>query len=446
MEHRRHRGQLKLALVTHQRNFLCGRLCLGRARGPEQRAERLQVRSAEHVPGRLSNHGRVKAQEAHRRAVQRADPSRGVDGDDAGGNPLENGLDVAAPALHFDVFVFQVNRRSLQPATALPYFARHAVERLDQRPKFIVAHSRAIDAIVQVSGFDFACGRRQPFHRLRDALGEIEPHPGGAHQDHERHHQEEREVHAGQGPPQHAELAVVFVGVGDAPGARGELAGEIVARHHHGGRLTIRPVTGHRGRPYQLTPRAQRFRRRRPHLACRGVLSHPIGDRALVALRQIRRRHIHVGDHAGRSAARQHAIHLDHSHPALRHLGKDEVAHRADIRPVDVQSAQRPRNARCVIGHPHLPIVVVIAGDVFRRGQYFLDRRVEPPVHAVADQLAAHDQHQHGRNDRHAQQNRHQLCAESRERKGFAALDDQLDDVAGKHEGEAEQNRDVGRP
>ena len=49
-----------------------------------------------------------------------------------------------------------------------------------------------------MAGFDFPCGRRKPLHGLGDALGEIEPHPRGADQNHQRHHQEERQIDAGQ--------------------------------------------------------------------------------------------------------------------------------------------------------------------------------------------------------------------------------------------------------
>ena len=202
------------------------------------------------------------------------------------------------------------------------------------------------------------------------------------------------------------------------------------------------------GRPDELAARAQRFLRGRFHLAGCGVLRHAIRHRARVPLRQIRRgrRHVHVRHHRDPCAARHDAIHLNHLHAALRHFRKDEIAHGAHIGAVDAQRAERARDAGGVVGDAHLPVVVVVAGDVLGGRQHFFDGRVEPAVHAVADQLAADDQHQHGRNERHAQQDRHQLGAESRKRQRFAALDDQLDDVARQDEREAEQNRDVRRP
>ena len=87
---------------------------------------------------------------------------------------------------------------------------------------------------------------------------------------------------------------------------------------------------------------------------------------------------------------------------------------------------------------------VVVAGDLAGRAEHLVDRRREPAAGAVADQLAADDQHQHRRDQRHAEQHRHQLGAEPRERQRPPPLDDQLQDVARQHEDQREHQRQVG--
>ena len=90
--------------------------------------------------------------------------------------------------------------------------------------------------------------------------------------------------------------------------------------------------------------------------------------------------------------------------------------------------------------------MVIVAGNRVRRRQYVFDRRVEPPIDAGANQLAADDEHEQRWNKRHPKEHRHELGSEARERQSLAALDDQLDDVARQNEREAEQHREVGCP
>ncbi len=102
---------------------------------------------------------------------------------------------------------------------------------------------------------------------------------------------------------------------------------------------------------------------------------------------------------------------------------------------------------RCGVGRDaSLPIAVVVARNQIGRRQHLFDRRVEPAIDAVPNQLAADQQHEHRGDQRHAEQHRDELSAESRERQRAPPLDDQLDDVAREHEREAEQNREVRRP
>ena len=114
--------------------------------------------------------------------------------------------------------------------------------------------------------------------------------------------------------------------------------------------------------------------------------------------------------------------------------------------PSNAAPAQSAGQALGVGGDARLPIAVVVARDQIGGGEHFFDRRVEPAIDAVANQLAADQQDEHGGNQRHAEQHRHELAAEARERQRAAPLDDELDDVAREHEREAEEDREVGRP
>ena len=194
-----------------------------------------------------------------------------------------------------------VERSSRLPA--LPHFAGHAVERFDQRPELVVADRLAIDAVVEVPGLDFPGGGRQALHGLGDALGEVQAHPGRAHENHERHHQEERQVDAGQRRAQHAKLAVVLVRVRDAAGARRR------ARRSES-RWPPRRQPVRWSRPAVARPRPRESALRRsgsgsgvggsicPAAACAG---HAIGDRARVPARHVRRRDVDIG-HRPRAA------------------------------------------------------------------------------------------------------------------------------------------------
>ena len=105
---------------------------------------------------------------------------------------------------------------------------------------------------------------------------------------------------------------------------------------------------------------------------------------------------------------------------------------------------ERPRQRGGVRGDGARPLGVVVAGDLARRADHRVDRRREPAAGGVADDLAADQQHQHRRDQRQAEQRRHQLGAEARERQRPPALDHQLEDVAGQHEDQRQHQRQVG--
>ncbi len=96
--------------------------------------------------------------------------------------------------------------------------------------------------MIQMAGANFIGRSRQHLHRPDDSFREVQAHPGGADQNHQRQHQEERQIDAGQWLPQHAELLVVFVRLRHPARPRRELGGDVVA----GDDDPLRPALGRR--------------------------------------------------------------------------------------------------------------------------------------------------------------------------------------------------------
>jgi hypothetical protein len=132
-------------------------------------------------------------------------------------------------------------------------------------------------------------------------------------------------------------------------------------------------------------------------------------------------------------------------HALKRDVGREQVTNLPDIGAAQIDAAQLARHALGVIGHEHLPLVVVVARDRIRRGQDFVHRRVEPALGARANQFAADEKDEDCRHERHAEEQQDQLGAEPRERQRAPLLDDQLDDVARQNEHQRGQHRDIGR-
>ena len=163
----------------------------------------------------------------------------GINRDHARRDALENGFDIAPPPFDFDVLPLERNRAALDAASARGQFAGHRIERFHQRPELVAA--LGLDALVEPARADFARGRRERLHRPRNPLREVEAHPRGADQNQQRGHEEERQVHTGQGPLEHAQLVVVFVRLRHPPRADDQIARQIVGRDHHADRRPARP-------------------------------------------------------------------------------------------------------------------------------------------------------------------------------------------------------------
>ena len=81
----------------------------------------------------------------------------GPDRDDAGRDPFEHRLDVAAALVELGVLALHLDARALEAALARRQLPRHRVERLDQRAE-LVARLR-LDPVIEVPGADLRARR-----------------------------------------------------------------------------------------------------------------------------------------------------------------------------------------------------------------------------------------------------------------------------------------------
>ena len=115
-----------------------------------------------------------------------------------------------------------------------------------------------------------------------------------------------------------------------------------------------------------------------------------------------------------------------------------------DVARGDVAGRQRARQPVRAQRHGFLMLLVVAAArSSCAAPSTSIDRLAEPARRAVADDLAAADEHEHGRDDRHREQRADELGAEPRERRRLPLLDPELEQVAREHEDQRDQQRQV---
>ena len=433
------RRKMQLLTFARNRDFLRGRLGLAAAGPGQQRAERLQIGTAEDAERRLADDRSLDAQEPRRRAVDRRDPAGRVHRHDARRDALQNRLDVAPPPFDLLVFPFELDGRSLDLAPARLELDRHRVECVDERAELVVA--LRLDPLIEMARADLARGRRQKLHGARDALRQIRSHPCRAEQNQQRDHQEERQVHAGERLLEHSHLLIILERLRHAARARGQIARQKVSRDDDAGRLPGSGSDRRRGMQ-QNAGGAERLDESRLARSGEYLGGEAIRGGTRVARRQRRRGDVDHGlDLRQRSGRRP--IHLHHLHALQRDFGREEVANRTHVGARERHRRQRPRDPRRVIGDLHLPLLVIVGGNLVRRAENLVHRRVEPSVDAAADQLAADDEHEDGGHERHREEQRDELRAEPGERQPATPLDDQLDDVAAEQPDEDDENREV---
>src|SRR5439155_2011003 len=166
-----------------------------------------QLRAREDLLQQSPHAGHLRdAEHAGGRAVDGGDASERVEGDDAGGDGLQHGLDVAAAVLQLRVLVLQVYVRLFQTVLGLQEVVGHPVERLHEGADLVVA--ARLDLVGQVAGRDLARALGELLDGAGDAAGQVEREPGEREDHDEGHQQEEQDVDALDRVLQQLELLV----------------------------------------------------------------------------------------------------------------------------------------------------------------------------------------------------------------------------------------------
>ena len=329
LQRRRRRGQVNLAPVARERDLLPRRLARARGDRSDQRRERQQVLAAEHLLDRRADDAGFDLEEPGRRGVDRADAAVGPDRHDPGGDPLEDGLDVAAALVELRVLPLHLDPRPFQPPLARRQLARHRVERFDQRPELVLGFR--LDPVIEMAGADLARTGRQHADRPRDPLREIQPEPGRADENHQRHHHEERQVDRLDRSLQDRELAVVLVRLRDPARVRRERARQEIAGDDDAHRLAGGVAHEHAG-PDQLVAAFERLVRLGVRAPAGDLRGHPIRGFAQVAgwqRRRLQRDHLQRVDPP--PLAGLEAVDLDQPDPAIHHRRRHGGLQRVEV-------------------------------------------------------------------------------------------------------------------
>jgi hypothetical protein len=307
----------------------------------------VQVVATEQRVGARADHPGIHVEQPQRRSVDRFDAAVGVERHHSRGDALEHRLDVAAAFVELQVLPLEVEPGMLDLLLAGRQPAGHRVERLDERPELVAGFR--LDPVIEVACADFARARRQPLHRPRDPLGEIQPHPCGAHQDHQSHGQEQRQIDALERPLHHGDFVVFLVGLRDASGVRRELTGEMVAGDHHSGDRAF--AVAHKGAgAHELAAPFERLERLGVGGAGNQAGSQDVCRGRRLSARQRRRLHRDQRRNRQRRAgSARHPIHLHQRNPAFRHFRGNQPADALTVATRQHRGRQRrgdPRGAR----------------------------------------------------------------------------------------------------
>ena len=304
----------------------------------------MQILALAHVLGPRADDRAIDFEEAQGRAVDRFDLPVGPERHDAGGDPLEHGLDVLAALVELLVLALEIEPRVLELALARRQLPGHRVERFDQRAELVAR--LGLDAVIEVAGADLARAGGEPLHRTGDALGQVQAGPRRADQNHQRHHDEERQVDADNRPPQRAQLAAVLVRLDDLPRVRRGLARQIVAREHDADHAA-RGVADRGPAAHELAAAFERLGRVRVSAAARDERRRGDRPRRGLVPRQARR---FDGDErrdvGARSALAARPVDLDEPDPSFRDLAFDRPAHGVEVARLDRGGRNRPRDPR----------------------------------------------------------------------------------------------------
>ena len=158
-QRRRHDREMQLAAAARQRHVARADVAAASQCFVDDVSQRLQVAVAEGLARRKPGDRRVDAKQPRGGGIRGADAAERIDGDDAGGNAIENRFDVRFRPSTSRCFAFELVSRSLETPAVGGQLARHAVERLDERAEFILRFGH--HAMIEVAGADLPGRCRQ---------------------------------------------------------------------------------------------------------------------------------------------------------------------------------------------------------------------------------------------------------------------------------------------
>ena len=158
-------------------------------------------------------------------AIAKDDAARGVERDDAGGDGLEDGLELFAAGLDGEVGGGELARGSLGEQAALLEVGRHVVEGADQLGHLGGGLDGDAMTVVPLADFDGGVGER--FEGAGHLPGDVEGEPAAGEEDQSREHEQQQEI-------RHANDAALAVEGPVLAGAGGEVRHDGVEAGGHG--------------------------------------------------------------------------------------------------------------------------------------------------------------------------------------------------------------------
>src|SRR3989441_11138195 len=408
----------------------------GAPRALHLRDHRPEVRAGEDLLEKASDGRRfVHAEHARRGAIDGREAPERVEGDHAGGDGLEDGLDVDAPILELRVLVRQVEVRLFELPLRFRQVVRHTVEGLDEDADLVV--SPRLHLVGEVAGGNLARALGELLDGARDPAREVEAEPREREHDDQRHEQEEQDVDALDRHLQQLELLVFPERLGDAAPASLEPIRDVRTDDDHAHDAALRAAR-RPNRDHRLDEIAGRELAHRGELLSGGAL-------AQLALVELTRREI----------AEDRILDVDQL-LALRPQDGD----RAEPEPVlllDEVGGQRlaPRvgqesvaidHAADVLGVPErrtLEVAVVGLRHRERLVQRALDLRLEPPLDRLGDEVGGNEEDQRGRDEGQREKRHHQLGLELGADHVLAPLEPELDEVPEEEQHQEQQHDQV---
>jgi hypothetical protein len=325
---------------------------------------------------------RAQSEHARRGRIDGRHRAGRIERHDAGGDVLEDALDVAVTLGQLAVDRLEI--------------ARHAIERRDERADLLVAAGGG--TVVPVTLGDFPHALAEALNRHRDALGEVEPEPRGREQHDESDQQEGDRVAAANGLLEDLELAVLVDRLRGAPGRQGDVLGNR-ARDHDGGEDGALRVASRNSADDDVAAPSRSVRAKSCPCA-KSARSSPRGNGTpRAAMRSpVGGRHRTGG-----------ADDVDSVDPQVVALGREQG--------VELGAARRSEQAATldlardpIADHQRVVggLLVVAVRDVESAGQRRLHPQAEPVLDDAGEEALRDDEEQDGRNQRQAGERHHQ--------------------------------------